>query len=89
MSAQAGSAAECIDYASEEFRTLVSDDIATYLARGLRFNKSVYKEICQILKDFDTVASKSTQSRLCRNHSGLGGRRGEYGVPHYPIFSAL
>ncbi len=29
----------------------------TYLARGLRFNKSIYKEICQILRNFDTVAA--------------------------------
>jgi hypothetical protein len=28
-----------------------------YLVRGLRLNKSVYKEICQILRDFDTVAA--------------------------------
>jgi hypothetical protein len=31
--------------------------MATYLAMGLRFNKSVYKEICQILRDFDTIAA--------------------------------
>ena len=41
----------------EEFRTWVSDNMAPYLARGLLFNKSVYKEICQILRDFDTVAA--------------------------------
>jgi hypothetical protein len=41
----------------ETFRTWVGDNMATYLARGLRFNKSVYKEICQILRDFDTVAA--------------------------------
>jgi hypothetical protein len=41
----------------EEFRTWVSDNMATYLARELRFNKSVYKEIFQILRDFDTVAA--------------------------------
>jgi hypothetical protein len=38
-------------------RTWVSDKMATYLARGLRFNKSVYMEICQILRHFDTVAA--------------------------------
>jgi hypothetical protein len=31
--------------------------MATYLAMGLLFNKSLYKEICQILRDFDTVAA--------------------------------
>jgi hypothetical protein len=57
MAAQAGSAAGCIVYAHEEYRTWASDNMATYLGRGLRFDKSVYKETCQILRDFDTVAA--------------------------------
>ena len=57
MTTQAGSVVGCIVYDHEEFKTWVSNNLATYLARGLRFNKSVYKEICQILRDFDTVAA--------------------------------
>ena len=53
MTTQAGSVVGCIVYDSEEFKTWVSNNVA----RGLRFNKSVYKEICQILRDFDTVAA--------------------------------
>ena len=57
MTTQAGSVIGCIVYDREEFKTWVSNNLATNLARGLRFNKSVYKEICQILRDFDTVAA--------------------------------
>ena len=45
MTTQAGSVVGCIVYDLEEFKTWVSNNLATYLARGLRFNKSVYKEI--------------------------------------------
>ncbi len=57
MTTQAGSVVGCIVYDSEEFKTWVSNNLATYLARGLRFNKSVYKQIRLILRDFDTVAA--------------------------------
>ena len=57
MTTQAGSVVGCIVYDHEEFKTWVSNNLATNLARGLRFNKSVYKEICQILRDFKTVAA--------------------------------
>ncbi len=57
MTTQAGSIVECIGYDLEEFKTWVSNNLATYRARGLRFNKSVYKEICRILRDFKTVAA--------------------------------
>ncbi len=53
------------------------DNMATYLAMGLRFNKSVFKEICQILRDFDTVAAI------------IPVYEEEYGVPHHPIFSSI
>ncbi len=33
------------------------DNMAMFLAMGLRFNKSVNKEFCQILGDFDTIAA--------------------------------
>ncbi len=57
MTTQTGSVVGCIVYDCEEFMTWVSNNLAPYLARGLWFNKSVYKEICQILRDFDTVAA--------------------------------
>ncbi len=57
MTTQAGSVVGCIVYDPEEFKTWVSNNLATYLAWGLRFNKSVYKEIFWVLRDFKTVAA--------------------------------
>ena len=52
MTTRAGGVVGCIVYDREEFKTWVSNNLATYLA-----NKSVHKEICQILRDFKTVAA--------------------------------
>jgi hypothetical protein len=56
MTTQAGSVVGGIVYDREEFKAWVSNNLATCLARELQFNKSVYKEIRQILRDFETVA---------------------------------
>jgi hypothetical protein len=73
MKTQAGSVVGCIVYDREEFKAWVSNNLATCLARELQFNKSVYKEICQILRDFAVIILEDE----------------EYGVPQYPIFLAL